>query len=123
MQTYFMAANFPANMEGVWDEHFAFVQRATKVPIVIGEMGGVYQGEISAVHVAASIDVGSALLTFGAGPPATKQQREVSSVDESTAVEVGDTVAEGHAAEIGPRSGDVLRRIAAGTVPALSSPL
>ena len=41
MQSYFADPSFPNNMEGIWDAHFAFVQKATGVPIVIGEMGGV----------------------------------------------------------------------------------
>ena len=44
MQSYFSDARFPANMEAVWEAHFAFVQRSTGQPIVIGEIGGTYVG-------------------------------------------------------------------------------
>ena len=30
------------NMKQIWEEHFAFVQAKTGVPLVIGEMGGFY---------------------------------------------------------------------------------
>ncbi|KAL1525711.1 hypothetical protein AB1Y20_020556 [Prymnesium parvum] len=45
MQTYFNARNFPENMERIWNDHFAFVQRQTGQPVVVGEMGGFYQGK------------------------------------------------------------------------------
>ena len=40
LQPYFTVPQFPNNMKQIWDEHFAFVQAKTGVPIVIGEMGG-----------------------------------------------------------------------------------
>ena len=42
LQNYFKAQNFPKNMPGVWESHFALAQKATKRPIVIGEIGGKY---------------------------------------------------------------------------------
>lgn len=42
MQSYFKDDKFPHNMPSVWDEHFAFVSRETKQPIVVGELGGFY---------------------------------------------------------------------------------
>ena len=44
MQSYFKVRNFPRNMASVWQEHFAFAQQVTGAPIVIGEMGGSYEG-------------------------------------------------------------------------------
>ena len=42
MQKYFLERSFPGNMPGIWQQHFAFAQRETGVPIVIGEIGGRY---------------------------------------------------------------------------------
>jgi len=42
MQKYFLERSFPGNMPAVWQQHFAFAQRETGVPIVIGEIGGRY---------------------------------------------------------------------------------
>lgn len=36
------AADFPANMEAIWDRHFGFVAELTKHAVVLGEFGGVY---------------------------------------------------------------------------------
>jgi len=44
MQHYFEAPGFPENMPAVWNEHFAFAQ-ALGTPIVLGEIGGGYNGE------------------------------------------------------------------------------
>jgi len=41
-QKYFRASTFPNNMEQIWEERFAFLQRYAGTPIVIGEMGGFY---------------------------------------------------------------------------------
>ena len=43
LQEYFKDPAFPQNMPAVWDAHFGFVQRTTGVPVVIGEIGGVYE--------------------------------------------------------------------------------
>eukprot|EP00966_Prymnesium_polylepis_P177823 4117984-Prymnesium_polylepis.1 len=40
MQKYFKVPNFPENMPEVWNDHFLAAKKATKVPMVIGEMGG-----------------------------------------------------------------------------------
>ena len=45
MQHYFEAPNFPDNMPAVWNDHFAFAQEELGIPIVIGEIGGDYNGE------------------------------------------------------------------------------
>ncbi|KAL3923959.1 MAG: hypothetical protein SGPRY_004061 [Prymnesium sp.] len=45
MQHYFHADNFPYNMQGIWEQHFAFVQQLTGQPVVVGEMGGLYTGK------------------------------------------------------------------------------
>lgn len=39
-QGYFGASNFPANMPGIWDQHFG--QFAATYPVVLGEFGGKY---------------------------------------------------------------------------------
>eukprot|EP00966_Prymnesium_polylepis_P169584 3921327-Prymnesium_polylepis.1 len=44
-QDYFKAADFPNNIEAVWESHFGFVEKATGQPIVVGEMGGWYTGD------------------------------------------------------------------------------
>jgi len=43
MQHYFEAFDFPNNMPAVWKQHFAFAQELG-TPIVIGEIGGDYNG-------------------------------------------------------------------------------
>ena len=45
MHEYFKDGAFPQNMEGIWDSHFGFAQKATGQAIVIGETGGFYQGK------------------------------------------------------------------------------
>lgn len=45
MQSYFKSPSFPQNMAAIWDQHFAFVQKATGQPLIIGEMGGKYEGK------------------------------------------------------------------------------
>ena len=42
MQHYFEGDWFPRNMPEVWQEHFAFAQELSGVPIVLGEIGGKY---------------------------------------------------------------------------------
>ena len=42
LQHYFESPLFPRNMPGVWESHFASVQKETNTPIVIGEIGGQY---------------------------------------------------------------------------------
>eukprot|EP00966_Prymnesium_polylepis_P295847 6833096-Prymnesium_polylepis.1 len=37
LQNYFKEASFPANMDAIWEWHFAFVQGLTGQPVVIGE--------------------------------------------------------------------------------------
>ena len=44
-QHYFESPLFPTNMPGVWDEHFAFAQKETGRPIVLGEIGGKYSDQ------------------------------------------------------------------------------
>ena len=41
-QFYFEAADFPANLEKLWDKRFAYLQRTGLAPVVIGELGGFY---------------------------------------------------------------------------------
>jgi endoglucanase len=44
VQSYFFAEGFPINMGQIWEEHWGFVREATGQPVVIGEMGGLYDG-------------------------------------------------------------------------------
>ena len=41
-QSYFKAADFPANMPKIWTKRFAFLAIEDISPVVIGEMGGFY---------------------------------------------------------------------------------
>ena len=44
-QSYFEHADFPDNLEQVYERHWAFVAGTTGAPLVIGEMGGFYTGK------------------------------------------------------------------------------
>lgn len=44
-QPYFEHADFPDNLEQVYERHWAFVAGTTGAPLVIGEMGGSYTGK------------------------------------------------------------------------------
>ena len=44
LQKYFQSPFFPNNMPAVWESHFAFTKEMTGRPIIIGEMGGSYEG-------------------------------------------------------------------------------
>ena len=44
LQKYFTSPFFPGNMPAVWQAHFAFAKEQTGRPIVIGEIGGSYEG-------------------------------------------------------------------------------
>ena len=38
-QTWFSAANYPANLAGVWDAHFGYLQKQNIAPVLLGEFG------------------------------------------------------------------------------------
>ncbi len=39
-QTWFGAPDFPANLPGVWHDHWAFLQQEDLAPVLVGEFGG-----------------------------------------------------------------------------------
>ena len=43
LQSYFRDRAFPTNMPRVWQEHFLSVKALSRVPFVIGKMGGPFE--------------------------------------------------------------------------------
>jgi endoglucanase len=39
-QSWFQAANFPRNLPGVWQQHWAYLQLEGIAPVLLGEFGG-----------------------------------------------------------------------------------
>lgn len=39
-QNWFMADDFPANMPGIWEKHWAYLKKQNTAPILLGEFGG-----------------------------------------------------------------------------------
>jgi len=44
-QKWFQAPNFPANLEGIWNSHWAYLKLTGIAPVLIGEFGGQSVGE------------------------------------------------------------------------------
>ena len=44
LQSYFEEEDFPENMPKVWGNHFMFVRQETQTPLIIGEIGGSFEG-------------------------------------------------------------------------------
>jgi endoglucanase len=39
-QSWFQAPNFPANLAGVWEKHWGYLEQQQAAPVVLGEFGG-----------------------------------------------------------------------------------
>jgi len=44
-QSWFQAANFPQNLPGVWERHWAYLQKSGTTPVLMGEFGGGSMGQ------------------------------------------------------------------------------
>jgi endoglucanase len=44
-QNWFHAANFPNNLPGIWDSHWAYLQLQNIAPVIMGEFGGRSMGQ------------------------------------------------------------------------------
>lgn len=45
MQSYFQSWEFPNNMAAIWDSRFGFLAKQHTAPVVMGELGGFYNGK------------------------------------------------------------------------------